>query len=115
MAPGASIVLDVYFTIDVPPIDCPSAIDVYKNIAEIKSAEDTNGDEGFDIDSDPNSNTPAENAVQPNGVGDDVVDVSDPSGNQDDHDPADLSLFDLALRKHWIQIINQFLIDMAMY
>jgi uncharacterized repeat protein (TIGR01451 family) len=99
LLPGASIVLDVYFTIDVPPIDCPSAIDVYKNIAEIKSAEDTNGDEGFDIDSDPNSNTPAENAVQPNGVGDDVVDVSDPSGNQDDHDPADLSLFDLALRK----------------
>ena len=33
LAPGASIVLDVYFTIDVPPIDCPSAIDVYKNIA----------------------------------------------------------------------------------
>lgn len=50
LAPGASIVLDVYFTIDVLPIDCPvSAIDVYKNIAEIKSAEDTNGDEGFDI------------------------------------------------------------------
>lgn len=99
LLPGESIVLDVYFTIDVPSIDCPSSIDTYKNVAEVKSALDPSGGEGDDIDSDPNSNTEAENGVIPDSPGDDVVDVSDPSGNQDDHDPADLSLFDLALRK----------------
>lgn len=99
LMPGQSAILDIYFTIDVPAIDCPAGVNGYKNIAEIKSANDPSGNPGQDIDSNPNSNTTPENAVEPNQPGDDVVDVSDPLGNQDDHDPADLKVFDLALMK----------------
>ena len=60
---------------------------------------------GMDIDSDPGSNTPEEMATYPGEEGDnDVLSNSNDSiGSQDDHDPALVEIFDLALRKSSVE------------
>ena len=71
------------------------------NYSEVKSYKDVSGnDRTFEeLDSKPNSNTPAELAVLPGDPGDDNINTMDIGGNEDDHDPAGFNVFDLALRK----------------
>ena len=71
------------------------------NYSEVKSYKDVSGvDRTFEeLDSKPNSNTPAELSVLPGDPGDDNINTMDIGGNEDDHDPAGFNVFDLALRK----------------
>ncbi|MBK9107113.1 MAG: DUF11 domain-containing protein [Saprospiraceae bacterium] len=71
------------------------------NYSEVKSFKDISGvDRTFEeLDSKPNSNTPAELAVKPGDPGDNDITTIDIGGNEDDHDPAGFDVFDLALRK----------------
>ena len=71
------------------------------NYSEVKSYKDVSGtDRTFEeLDSKPNSNTPAELAVKPGDPGDNDITTIDLGGNEDDHDPAGFDVFDLALRK----------------
>ena len=69
------------------------------NYSEITAADDDNdptNEPPVDADSTPGSDTDAENAIEPNETGDDDLDSVDPDGNQDDHDPAGIEIFDLA-------------------
>ncbi len=69
------------------------------NYTEITSADDDmdpNNTPPVDADSTPGSDTAEENDIQPDGLGDDDLDTVDPNGNQDDHDPAGIEIFDLA-------------------
>ncbi len=72
------------------------------NYAEILEAWN-NGMEiaGMDIDSEPGSDSPEEREVYPGQPGDDDVESisRDSLGSEDDHDPAFVEVFDLALRK----------------
>ncbi|NOT37245.1 MAG: DUF11 domain-containing protein [Saprospiraceae bacterium] len=73
------------------------------NFAEVKRAyigTDEVSDE--DIDSNPYSNSTKEKAVKPGSPDDDVVTEdgkNNPDEDEDDHDPAGIEIFDLALRK----------------
>ena len=71
------------------------------NYAEILSAENENGDDrtGFDIDSTPGSDNAVENDVEPGDAEDDYIDGRDKGGEEDDHDPAGIEIYDLALTK----------------
>ncbi len=71
------------------------------NYSEVKSYKDVLGnDRTFEeLDSKPNSNTPAELAVLPGDPGDDNISTMEIGGNEDDHDPAGFNVFDVALRK----------------
>ncbi|MBK8625477.1 MAG: hypothetical protein IPN86_07930 [Saprospiraceae bacterium] len=51
----------------------------------------------WDIDSNPGSNGAAENAVEPGFPADDNITSMDKGGEEDDHDPAGIEIFDLAL------------------
>ena len=69
------------------------------NYAEITHASDADGNsrDTWDIDSNPGSNGTAENAVEPGKTGDNVIDGHDKGGEEDDHDPAGIEIFDLAV------------------
>ncbi|WP_236981102.1 DUF11 domain-containing protein, partial [Membranihabitans maritimus] len=56
---------------------------------------------GMDIDSEPDSDSPEERAIYPGLTGDDDIEsiTRDGIGSEDDHDPAHVEVFDLALRK----------------
>ncbi|WP_236981100.1 DUF11 domain-containing protein, partial [Membranihabitans maritimus] len=56
---------------------------------------------GMDIDSRPDSDSPEERAIYPGLTGDDDIEsiTRDGIGSEDDHDPAHVEVFDLALRK----------------
>ena len=71
------------------------------NYSEIKSMQSVNGTDvsSQDVDSDPNGNTPGERAVTPGSTNDDNITDITKAGDQDDHDPAGVNIFDLALRK----------------
>lgn len=60
------------------------------------SDADGNSRDTWDIDSNPGSNGTAENAVEPGKTGDNVIDGHD-KGGEDDHDPASIEDFDLAV------------------
>ena len=81
------------------------------NYAEISEAYDTTGTSvaDHDIDSQPQSNGTNENTILPDGPGDD--DRSSTSnggiGSEDDHDPAGVEIFDLALTKTLSSVHNQ--------
>ncbi len=66
------------------------------NYAEITSSTDTNGNPRTDGDSTEGSNSDNENLVEPGELGDDDLTSVEPNGNQDDHDPAGIEVFDLA-------------------
>ena len=74
---------------------------VYDNFAEIVAYEDEDGNMLPDVDSEPNSNSPQENSTLPGSPGDNDTTSTDINGvgSEDDHDPAAVSVFDLALRK----------------
>ncbi|HHH53741.1 MAG TPA: DUF11 domain-containing protein, partial [Bacteroidetes bacterium] len=71
--------------------------------AEVTGIQDTNGGDrsGWDLDSDLGSNSPQELSVELGSADDDAIWVKGPYLNEDedDHDPAGIELFDLALRK----------------
>lgn len=75
-----------------------SAFDAYTNYSEIKSAQDSLGVSGNDFDSDPDDDPTNDNGGEPGGSTDDEV-TKAPPVDEDDHDPAIISIFDLALRK----------------
>jgi len=89
IAAGACVQIDLTCTISVLP-----ANGVIDNYAEISEAEDANGNNPPDIDSDPDDDPSNDGPVT-----DDVNDGS--NGDEDDHDPASLPVeeFDLALVK----------------
>jgi len=68
------------------------------NYAEIISAENEFGDDrtDFDIDSNPGSDNAVENGVEPGDAADDDLTSQDDGGEEDDHDPAGIEIFDLA-------------------
>ncbi|MBK7226354.1 MAG: DUF11 domain-containing protein [Saprospiraceae bacterium] len=77
------------------------------NYSEIKSFADVTGliDVTLqEVDSDPNSNTTGELDVTPGSSSDDNITDITKVGDQDDHDPAGVEIFDLALRKNFIGI-----------
>ncbi|NOT37233.1 MAG: DUF11 domain-containing protein [Saprospiraceae bacterium] len=75
----------------------------WMNYSEITASEDESGTDrtNDDVDSDAGSNGPNENGIVEDGPGDDDINsISDTDpGSQDDHDPAGIEIFDLALRK----------------
>ncbi len=92
----------------------------WTNYAEIVGVAMGNSSIGtFDIDSEPGSNSPSENAVQAGQLGDDDIlsTSADSVGSEDDHDPAWIEVFDLALRKTgsdtvaWQGLVTKFTIE----
>ncbi|MEZ5048545.1 MAG: hypothetical protein R2766_02725 [Saprospiraceae bacterium] len=69
------------------------------NYAEITSSTDTEGNVREDADSVEGSNGAGENAVEPGDAEDNDLTSTDKGGEEDDHDPAGIELFDLAQRK----------------
>ena len=94
LTPGQSI--DV--TIRLRLIANASSSDAYTNFAEIKSAQDSLGVSGNDFDSDPDDDPTNDDGGEPGGPTDDEV-TKAPPVDEDDHDPAIISIFDLALIK----------------
>ncbi len=76
----------------------------WDNYAEIVSSKDTSGQITitWDADSNPNSNSPHEVAVRPHNPDDNNIDGHYmPDGtDEDDHDPAGVGIYDLALKKN---------------
>jgi len=72
--------------------------DAYTNLAEIKSAQDTTGVPGQDIDSNPDDDPTNDTGGEPDGPTDDEINQVPPV-DEDDHDPAIINIFDLAIRK----------------
>ncbi len=105
LAPGASTTV----TIDLRIIDAGNEAVDYINIAEIKSAEDnqgndqSNNDKDSTPDSDPGNDaggavmTPSDDAIDGDGSGN--PGDTDPATDEDDADPSKVSIFDLALKK----------------
>lgn len=60
----------------------------------------------FDVDSRPSSNGPGELAVTPGDVADNNITSVNKGGEEDDHDPAGIQVFDVALRKNYTDITN---------
>jgi len=72
----------------------------WDNYAEISRTSDSGGDNtNEDADSNPGSNSIAENNVKPNSTNDDNITSTNRGGEEDDHDPAGIDIIDLALRK----------------
>ncbi len=81
--------------------NCVAASDPYLNYSYIESAQDGDMMPATDIDSQPGTFTPEEEGTVPNMNGDnDLISNGnmDP-GSQDDSDPANVEIFDLALSK----------------
>ena len=72
------------------------------NYSEITEVFDTLGRDRTpdDIDSNPGSDNPTENGVEPGDPEDDNISSNDKGGEEDDHDPAGIEIFDLAQRKY---------------
>ncbi len=81
------------------PVVNPIGMNPFVDYAEIGSTLDTTGMIPVDFDSEPNSDLVEEKAVLPGQPGDnDLKSIhTDSLGSQDDHDPAEISVFDLAL------------------
>ena len=69
------------------------------NYAEITAATDAVGGPRVDADSNPGSNGVAENAVEPGDAADNNLTSTQKGGEEDDHDPAGIEIYDLAQRK----------------
>lgn len=99
LEPGDCISVPIVLTIN----NTNGGYDLWTNFAEILSASNSAGQDrtNFDIDSTPGSNAPHETSVEVGGPDDDNLDGCGPSvgEDEDDHDPAGLPIFDLALRK----------------
>lgn len=88
LAPGASINLSIDLVVE----SSVGASDEYCNFAEITDAAGEGGAVVNDIDSNEGSNTITENAVKPGDPGDNDLNSDGTDGNQDDHDPATITV-----------------------
>ncbi|HNR08518.1 MAG TPA: SdrD B-like domain-containing protein, partial [Saprospiraceae bacterium] len=107
LAPGQSLIVPIILQIS-PSDSCnPDPLD-YINVAEISGAEDDEGNTyTSDVDSDydqiknndagGNVNSPSDDVITGDGTGTPNDEVADT--DEDDQDPAELLVFDLALRK----------------
>jgi len=105
LAPGATTTVTIDLIVNAQGTQASD----YINIAEIKSVEDDNGTNqtNNDKDSTPDDNanndagglvdSPADNVVDGNGTG--APQTGDPATDEDDSDPENAPIFDLALRK----------------
>ena len=87
LMPGDSLIIPLLLEITLD--ENPNVLDWW-NYGEIGIAQDTLGNNRFDdADSSPNSDTPRENEVEPDGPWDNVIDGNGPNFDQDedDHDP----------------------------
>ncbi len=75
--------------------------DAYTNIGEIRDAQDTEGNHPDDIDSNSDDNTSNDNGGEPNGPTDDETEDTG-LVDEDDHDPAIVDVFDLAIKKTFV-------------
>jgi uncharacterized repeat protein (TIGR01451 family) len=101
LAPGASETIQLVATIIMSDGDSKDWI----NYSEIQNAQDDTPIDRFDdIDSEVNSNNPAENSVLPGSPDDNNILGGGPSvgEDEDDHDPEGFAPFDLALRKRLV-------------
>ena len=69
------------------------------NYVEIESVTDSFGGAVIDADSNPNSNGPLEIAVGIGDASDNDLESTDKGGEEDDHDPGGMDIYDLALTK----------------
>ncbi|MFZ1703205.1 MAG: SdrD B-like domain-containing protein, partial [Saprospiraceae bacterium] len=94
--PGGMVVMPLHLTL----LQTSGGENEWINYSEVASANGPQGP-GFDADSNPNSNTAEENNVLPNSSNDNVITGGGPTvgEDEDDHDPAGPSIFDLALTK----------------
>ncbi|HRQ28439.1 MAG TPA: SdrD B-like domain-containing protein [Saprospiraceae bacterium] len=95
LMPEASTTVNIYLRIE----QTTGGYKHWINYAEITDAFNNDGDNrsGWDIDSNPGSNSVAENSVLPDDPEDDDITRNDKGGIEDDHDPAGIEIFDLAL------------------
>jgi uncharacterized repeat protein (TIGR01451 family) len=95
--PGDSLLIPITLTM----VNAVGGIRSWLNYAEIRTAQTMGGSAIFDADSAPASNTIAENNVLPGSPNDDNLLTGGPlvGEDQDDHDPAQVQVFDLALTK----------------
>jgi len=77
--------------------------DHWINYAEITGMEDEAGDPQEDVDSTPGSDGPDERDVKPGDDADDDTESTDKGGEEDDHDPSGIYIYDLALRKTQVE------------
>ncbi|MDX1684926.1 MAG: SdrD B-like domain-containing protein, partial [Saprospiraceae bacterium] len=91
--PGSSIKVNITLQITEA-----ADLDDYINYSEISSALDANGDPVQDIDSKPDMIVSNDKGGEPNGPTDNLYD-DDGTIDEDDHDPAMVKIFDLALIK----------------
>ncbi|MBP8726125.1 MAG: hypothetical protein KBH75_08975 [Saprospiraceae bacterium] len=97
LVPGDSV--QVRLILHLTPAENPMD---YINYAEITASENAQGVDrtGKDFDSREASDGANERLVKPGNPGDDDLLSSEREGNEDDHDPASPSIFDLALSKY---------------
>jgi len=98
---GESVVVPITFYLKTDLSSCTAMDNPYTNYGGIESANDDMGNPGNDIDSNPGSDYPEEFATTPNTEGDNDIESfgRDSIGSEDDHDPANIDVFDLALTK----------------
>ena len=97
IVPGACVTVPITLTLNPG-----AAVADLVNYAEITGGTDAMGNTADeDVDSTPGSDNPEENSVMPGDADDDNINGGGPSANEDedDHDPATIPLFDLALNK----------------
>jgi len=99
--PGDSIVLPLKLTL----VMTSGSEKAYINYAEITQLIDTNmlNRNADEADSRPGSDGLSERAVEPGFPADDDINSIDRGGEEDDHDPAGIEVFDLAQKKWTIQ------------
>jgi len=95
--PGLSAQVDLYLVLNQT---IPGTADDFTNISEIESSEDEAGNDtsGSDADSEPDLDAMDDMGGEPEGATDNQMD-GDGTDDEDDHDPAIIEIFDLALKK----------------
>ena len=100
LSAGMSMQIPIAMIVEVPAVGCPvETLDPYMNFTYVESANDDMGMPAGDIDSELGPLTAEELAVKPNMAGDNDIESSGNTdiGSQDDSDPANIDIFDLAL------------------
>ncbi len=97
IVPGGNTTVSIVLTVQ----NVVNGVTDYNNYAEIIKVLDTNNTDisNQDVDSNPASNNPIESSVLPGSPEDDNITSTNKGGEEDDHDVASVTFFDLALRK----------------
>jgi uncharacterized repeat protein (TIGR01451 family) len=106
LLPGDSLKTGIYLTLK----RTNGGVRAWVNYSEIDGAQDVNGGPVFDADSTPGSNSITENNVLPGDPDDDNISGGGPLAgeDEDDHDPAGVDIFDLALTKEQASALSSF-------